>query len=772
MKRMTTPTYWTTKGRSTSEEITPSVARTTHSTPDSSESGESDSRESGESGESGETEYEEIVFSFTLEEETFTEDLNDLTSPVSLLLSGQLTAGLQAVYQNEDTDVLPPDEIIIIDYTAGSIIPTVQLLYSSPLDESIKAGALGAVYNEIQNNGGFGGFEVSKLTAIGPDGSQNIVDECTILPCPLDMSCAVSVAEGIKLCKSLCVNNADYCYNNGECQDPAGNETLITCSCTAEFTGPRCNITQTPAPPHTTTTMSSHTTTRMSSQTLNQTTLQQTTRGQTTQEQTTQGQTTVAKGAQGISSSTLFIIIGMVCGALALIIICLSVGCCIFMSRVNKSRWRPEQRHQRPASFLPIQPKQKRGKNKNKNKKAHGTAGKTFSDLLQHSVVDDDRFNPDHRLTLPRGNVRHQHPSILNNNFFSNDGQGSSSTSQHHQSYELGSDRSDSRTKQSIPLEHMTQDHSRTSMRSSNPSLNSQQQRGLAAGHSFPFRLGPQFRSTSEDQPRIVQRARNFKPQHSMYLPKNAASESVRSSQPMTSQTTSKSQPQTVNWREHYDIGKLVEDFENKSKANGKPKKRRKEVTFDFPTLRNKFHKLYHRWQNGGVGDSLRTDDFNPPADIDEESSISLDDEDPRIFEGGAYGGTAIPAERAQAARPDEREEAAGPSGYQLPFDRVSNVQDYEPYLNRRQSKTTDGRASTDFSDNFHIPLVIGEKPAEGSSSSSGRSRGSVGFYQRWDFSNVGTGSDLYMASTAQTGDGIYYEPSPFIHPLQEESYF
>ncbi len=309
---------------------------------------------------------------------------------------------------------------------------------------------------------------------------------------------------------------------------------------------------------------------------------------------------------------------------------------------------------------------------------------------------------------------------------------------------------------------------SRSSGRGSNPSLrwdtgSSPQQRKWDSGQSYPFRLGTRPRELGP----------KFRTGRSMFLP----NQSVRGSHPQFShhQATTNSQPQTVNWKQHYDrdIGRLVEEFENKAKENGKPKKRGKQVTFNFQTLRGRFQKLYNWWQNSGDSDTLRTSgtgDFrHTDVDVelgphDDDDGDANDGDEPHIFQDGAVPGPAIPAERAEAPHP--------PQGYQLPFIfETSDAQDYEmDFMKDRQSRKPSRKFSSELSSNWEVPLVLGtrkpQEPPQDSSSSSGASRERY----RWDFPDVD--SDLYGASTTTRRTSAFYEPSPFLHPLQEESYF
>ncbi|XP_071788726.1 uncharacterized protein [Asterias amurensis] len=195
--------------------------------------------------------------SFTLEEPNevrmrlrivdipFTEDFRDSNSNTYKRVADEVEQAIWDLYMRNKVTTM--ETVKVLQITKGSVVPEVQLLASQDLIAAEKSNWLSVMYNEISSGGKLGNFTVSDISALSADGTYTEVDPCFLLPCPDSMVCFVYQSS----CFSNCFLNTNYCMNDGACRDPLGNTQLVSCSCTSNHEGERCEVTKIPVTPDT-----------------------------------------------------------------------------------------------------------------------------------------------------------------------------------------------------------------------------------------------------------------------------------------------------------------------------------------------------------------------------------------------------------------------------------------------------------------------------------------------------------------------------------------
>ncbi|XP_038072382.1 uncharacterized protein LOC119740947 isoform X2 [Patiria miniata] len=124
--------------------------------------------------------------------------------------------------------------------TDDGVAADVKIGFSEPLnheDQQSKLHAiLAAILNRVLAN-------VAKVKLEQDNGKFQILDACTLSPCPATMNCR---AIGLQ-CIAMCTDNAEYCLNGGHCG--TNEQNLITCNCHGEnqvytYSGDRCDLTR------------------------------------------------------------------------------------------------------------------------------------------------------------------------------------------------------------------------------------------------------------------------------------------------------------------------------------------------------------------------------------------------------------------------------------------------------------------------------------------------------------------------------------------------
>ncbi|XP_038058460.1 serine-rich adhesin for platelets-like [Patiria miniata] len=188
-------------------------------------------------------EANEIRMRVRIEGIPFTEDLNDPASESFRSIARQVEQEISDLYTREGVTMV--DSVKVLKITRGSIVPEVQILASTDLDESTKSAWLSVMYNEVQNSGSLGNFTVSDMSAVTTDGTFVEVDPCFLLPCPVSMVCYVYQTN----CFSNCYLNDNYCLNDGVCEEPSGEKQLASCRCDTRHEGDRCEVRKDPVSP-------------------------------------------------------------------------------------------------------------------------------------------------------------------------------------------------------------------------------------------------------------------------------------------------------------------------------------------------------------------------------------------------------------------------------------------------------------------------------------------------------------------------------------------
>lgn len=199
----------------------------------------------------------------------------------------------------------------------------------------------------------------------------------------------------------------------------------------------------------------------------------------------------------------------------------------------------------------------------------------------------------------------------------------------------------------------------------------------------------------------------------------------------------------------------------------------RKTVTFDFPTMRHKFVKLYNWWNNGGMSQMGETANSNE----DRQDGVSRRSE-PGIIDGGA----ALHADMLDRDTDSHTYSIDGGATalhdtYRLPFEQASSGTDYELDVMRPSSNSEASRSARQsyqelstsyYSDNWNLRISeIGGNP-EVTTQASGKR------YRTWDIGIPMTDAEESVyASPSTARDSMYAcgPPSP-LHPLEEVSYF
>ncbi|XP_071962236.1 uncharacterized protein [Antedon mediterranea] len=160
----------------------------------------------------------------------FSDALLDRQSEQFKALETDLIYLINGLYVDEDNF----EDSVVNDFSSGSVIADVTLLYFNEIDEDQRRYYLDILLTQT-TNGQLGGFKIGNIS-VEDNGEYVLVDACYTLPCPEDIVCQ---AAGL-LCTAQCDNNPEYCLNDATCVS-SGN--LIECSCTSsDYYGIRCQI--------------------------------------------------------------------------------------------------------------------------------------------------------------------------------------------------------------------------------------------------------------------------------------------------------------------------------------------------------------------------------------------------------------------------------------------------------------------------------------------------------------------------------------------------